>query len=163
VAAPSPDFSRLHSTGLLSDCSVIIKEEGRTSFDSTDKKRTAKRARHSAAQGSTEQDVGTTFKAIPVHKVILWGMSKFFQAKVRIYCPVSLPGSNANAPVTLSTSCRSCHSNSKTAFLHLHNLDLHSWGNPTSYSTYFLTCYGPAPDKFNLSCNICAMLPLLHS
>jgi hypothetical protein len=87
ATTPLPDYTRLYSTGILSDCSVIIKEEGQTT-SSSEQHHKAKRARQSAAQASTEQNAGTLFKTIPVHKVVLWGTSKFFQAKV---CSFSSP------------------------------------------------------------------------
>ena len=65
-----PDFAHLHSSGFLSDITVFIKEE-LLSGTAEQSSPPAKRCR------ATQQE-----KSVPGHKVVLWGMSKFFQAKV---------------------------------------------------------------------------------
>ena len=65
-----PDYSGLLDSGSLSDVSVIVTEEQPQTKDAEDGQ-TSKRPRREVPQ-----------IIIPAHKVVLWGMSKFFQAKV---------------------------------------------------------------------------------
>ena len=86
--APIPDYSRLRSSEILSDCVVVVKEEQpATISNNTQANRKAKRPRGSAAQASPGLSTSTSSETIPAHKVVLWGMSKFFQAKVRLARP----------------------------------------------------------------------------
>jgi hypothetical protein len=66
-----PDYSDLFESGCLSDVNVIVREEHPGTEDAEDEQ-AAKRPRMQAPQ-----------TIIPAHKVVLWGMSKFFKAKVK--------------------------------------------------------------------------------
>ena len=67
-----PDYAELQSTGYLSDITIVIKEEVPEVPSKQRASRQAKRCR-----------VDQPHISLPAHKVVLWGMSKFFQAKVR--------------------------------------------------------------------------------
>jgi hypothetical protein len=66
-----PDYGDLLESGCLSDVNVIVKEERPETEDAADEQ-AAKRPRMEVPQ-----------TIIPAHKVVLWGISKFFQAKVK--------------------------------------------------------------------------------
>ena len=67
-----PDFSKLHAVGLLSDVNVVIKEEG-----GQDMEPLAKRTRRSYVSREPAERI-----VVPAHRMLLWSLSKFFQAKV---------------------------------------------------------------------------------
>ena len=71
-----PDYAELQSTGYLSDITIVIKEEVPDVPSKESASPQAKRSRVDQPQMS-----------LPAHKVVLWGMSKFFQAKVRQVVP----------------------------------------------------------------------------
>ena len=66
-----PDYAELHCTGYLSDITIVIKEELPEVPCKESASPQAKRCRVDQPQ-----------MYLPAHKVVLWGMSKFFQAKV---------------------------------------------------------------------------------
>ena len=68
----APDFSTLHSSGLLPDITVVIREEA---VHAPTRAPRAKRAR----TRSEAEDGGLV---VPAHRVVLWSLSTFFQAKV---------------------------------------------------------------------------------
>ena len=68
------DFSGLHGTGQLSDIDVVIKEEDGEAGAMPPQ---AKRARLDPDCEALEEGA-----VVPAHKMLLWSVSKFFQAKV---------------------------------------------------------------------------------
>ena len=68
----TPDFSNLHGVELLSDIKVIIKEEREQ-----DGEPQPKRTRRSYIAGQHADCI-----VVPAHRMLLWSLSKFFQAKV---------------------------------------------------------------------------------
>ena len=70
------DFSGLHGTGQLSDIDVLIKEED---GEAAGRSPQSKRSRLGPGSEALEE----TAVVVPAHKMLLWSVSKFFQAKVR--------------------------------------------------------------------------------
>ena len=71
-----PDFSRLRP-GLLSDLNVVVREEMRRDSQVLDQSPKAKRTRYSSAS-----QVMAAGAVVPAHRLVLWSLSSFFQAKV---------------------------------------------------------------------------------
>ena len=71
-----PDFSKLLTAGLLSDVNVIIREEARDH----EAEPVSKRPRFSTSLAPSQGEA----KTVAAHRVILWSLSAFFQAKVTV-------------------------------------------------------------------------------
>ena len=61
-----PDFTKLHAAEFLSDIDIVIREEARD---------------HEAEPRSKHPNCSTS-KTVAAHKILLWSLSTFFQAKV---------------------------------------------------------------------------------